>query len=235
MELHSTKIEETIATLSSRISERFAHSSLHSVSQDLLGIAQRAEKTTDLISKPILWLRIINFILIALVFTGLAGTIYTFETPEGGFDFFDLIQVLEAGINDVVLIGAGIFFLISIETRVKRKRALAVLHELRMIAHTIDLHQLQKDPERTLNYGTRTQSSPKDTMSAFELSRYLDYCSEMLSLTGKIAALYVKEFEDSVTLSAVNEIESLTTGLSRKIWQKIMILHSLRPKDVQFT
>lgn len=28
-------------------------------------------------------------------------------------------------------------------------------------------------------------------------------------------------------LAAVNEVETLTSGLSRKIWQKIMILHRL--------
>ena len=61
-------------------------------------------------------------------------------------------------------------------------------------------------------------------MSRFELSRYLDYCSEMLSLTGKVAALYIQDFDDEVALAAVNEVEDLTTGLSRKIWQKLMIL-----------
>jgi len=58
------------------------------------------------------------------------------------------------------------------------------------------------------------------------LSRYLDYCSEMLSLTGKIAALYVQTYDDGVALAAVNEVEGLTTGLSRKIWQKLMILET---------
>lgn len=46
----------------------------------------------------------------------------------------------------------------------------------------------------------------------------------MLSLTGKVAALYVQDFEDDVALQAVNEIESLTTGLARKIWQKLSIV-----------
>ena len=46
----------------------------------------------------------------------------------------------------------------------------------------------------------------------------------MLSLIGKLAALYVQKFDDPVALGAVNEVEELTTGLSRKIWQKIMIL-----------
>ena len=61
-------------------------------------------------------------------------------------------------------------------------------------------------------------------MTPFELGRYLDYSSEMLSLISKTAAIYVQEFPDSVALDAVNEITSLTNGLSRSIWQKIMLL-----------
>ena len=48
----------------------------------------------------------------------------------------------------------------------------------------------------------------------------------MLSLVGKVAALYVRNFDDPVSLAAVSEVEALTTGLSRKIWQKLMIFHS---------
>jgi hypothetical protein len=89
----------------------------------------------------------------------------------------------------------------------------------------IDMHQLTKDPERVLRTDWEsTPSSPTETMSPFLLTRYLDYCSEMLSILGKVAALYVQDFDDEVALAAVNEIEALTTGLSRKIWQKIMIL-----------
>jgi len=61
-------------------------------------------------------------------------------------------------------------------------------------------------------------------MSVPELTRYLDYSTDMLSLTGKIAALYVQDFHDAVALSAVNEIELLTTSLSGKIWQKLSML-----------
>ncbi|TMP99740.1 MAG: hypothetical protein E6L09_08785 [Verrucomicrobia bacterium] len=78
------------------------------------------------------------------------------------------------------------------------------------------------------NPGPPTKSSPRRTMTDFELSRYLDYCSEMLSLIGKVAALYVQRFDDPVALSAVDEIEDLTTGLSRKIWQKIMIINQAK-------
>ena len=54
--------------------------------------------------------------------------------------------------------------------------------------------------------------------------RYLDDCSERLSPIGKIAALYVQDFEDGVSLAAVNEVEGLTTGLARSIWRKINML-----------
>ena len=46
----------------------------------------------------------------------------------------------------------------------------------------------------------------------------------MLSLIGKLAALYVQRFDDQVALAAVDGIEDLTNGLSRKIWQKITVL-----------
>jgi hypothetical protein len=58
----------------------------------------------------------------------------------------------------------------------------------------------------------------------FELQRYLDYCSEATAIISKVAALYAQSLEDDVVIRAVNEIEVLCTGLSRKIWQKLIIL-----------
>ncbi len=78
--------------------------------------------------------------------------------------------------------------------------------------------------------GQESAVLPPRQMTRFELSRYLDYCSEMLSITGKIAALYIQSFDDAVALAAVNEVENLTTGLSRKVWQKLMILYAMGPE-----
>ncbi len=165
---------------------------------------------------------------ILFIVTGIASTVTAVRVDPGQLNWIEFIQVLEAGINDVVLIGAGIFFLFTLETRVKRRRAMEALDELRSVAHVIDMHQLTKDPRRASGKLVATESSPVDRLSPEELSRYLDYCSEMLSLVGKLAALYLQRFDDSVVLTAVNEIEELTTGLSRKIWQKLMILHADR-------
>ena len=126
------------------------------------------------------------------------------------------------------MIGAAIFFLLTLESRFKRGRACDSVHELRSLAHIIDMHQLTKDPERITNKNyLRTANSPTAYMTPFQLRRYLDYCSEMLSLTGKIAAVYVQDFNDSVTLASVNEVETLCTGLSRKIWQKVSLLQDI--------
>ncbi len=118
-------------------------------------------------------------------------------------------------------------YLWSLETRWRRRKALQKLHEQRSIAHVIDTHQLRKDPDRIKRKGVDTSSSPRQDLTPFELGRYFDYCSEMLSMVAKIGALYVQGYEDPIAVNAVDELETLTTGLSRKIWQKIMVLDQL--------
>ena len=68
-------------------------------------------------------------------------------------------------------------------------------------------------------------------MTQFELTRYLDYCAEMLALIGKLAALYAEHTRDGVVIDAVNDIENLTSNLGRKIWQKITIISALEDND----
>ena len=224
LSLDADEIVRTIETLSRRIEERFPGAGLGRVCRELLAIARHARERSQWIARPILALRLATAGLGVLIVAGLGVTLARLKPPAGGFEVGQFIQVLEAGINDLVLIGAAIFFLGTLEGRIKRRRALRALHELRSIAHIIDMHQLTKDPERTIGEAPATESSPQRLMTPLELGRYLDYCSEMLSLTGKVAALYVQHFDDSVALQAVNEIEDLTTGLSSKIWQKLMIL-----------
>jgi hypothetical protein len=245
--LKPDKIVQTITVLRQRISERFPQSGLFDLCGHLLEISKVAEAKSKWFRAPVFWLRALCWLISILIIAGSVGTILLVheesttttqttetttadeaETEDSGFSLTELVQVVEAGINDIVLIGAAIFFLMTLETRYKRGRALEAIHELRSIAHIIDMHQLTKDPERIINpaYST-TANSPVTNMTRFELRRYFDYCSEMLSLTGKIAAVYVQDFNDSAALASVNEVETLCTGLSRKIWQKASILHEV--------
>jgi hypothetical protein len=228
--LDGERIARTIDLLCQRVEHRFPASDLLRIANELSRIAAKTKQRAEWIGRPILGLRIAVGALILLIVAGLAVTLVSLRTPREAPEALQFIQTLEAGINDIVLVGAGIFFLLTIETRIKRRRALQAIHELRALAHIIDMHQLTKDPEWLLGRGQETGLLPPRTMTRFELSRYLDYCSEMLSLAAKVAALYIQAFEDDVALAAVNEVENLTSGLSRKIWQKLMIVYAAEGK-----
>jgi hypothetical protein len=224
--LDSEALVQTIDQLRARVEERFPGSGLSQVAAELQQIGKHAVERSAWIARPNLPLRAGMAVLsVALVGTILM-TLFKLDLPQKLQSWTEFLQGFDSGLNSIVLIGAAIFSLFTLEARLKRQRALTALHELRSLAHIIDMHQLPKDPHQVPGEIIPTKSSPKRSMSRFELSRYLDYCSEMLSLTGKIAALYVQNFNDPVVLSSVDQIEDLTNSLSRKIWQKITIINS---------
>jgi hypothetical protein len=227
--LDADQIARTIDALCRRVETRFPGSGLGRVCRELDEIARRTAQTTAWIARPILSLRAGVALLVALIVAGLAATAVSLRPALGPLPLPELIQTLEAGVNDVVFVVVAIFFLVTVETRIKRRRALSAIQELRSIAHVLDMHQLTKDPELVLGRAPQTGVLPPTHMTPFELARYLDYCSEALSLTGKVAALYIQGFDDPVALQAVNEVEDLTTALSRKVWQKLMVVYAIVP------
>jgi hypothetical protein len=224
--LDPESILKTLRRLEQRIAERFPDRGLVSICRELVGLGEEVQRRSMTIAKPNLVLRAIVYVAIAGAIAGLLVVAFSINLQIGTPEIFGFFQGVEAAANIVVLSGAALYFLISLENRIKRSRAVRDLHVFRSIAHVIDMHQLTKDPSVVLADGPATQSSPKRGMNRFELSRYLDYCSEMLSLTSKLAALYAQNLPDPVIVEAVNEVERLTTSLSNKIWQKITILDS---------
>ena len=59
-----------------------------------------------------------------------------------------------------------------------------------------------------------------------QLAHYFDYCTEMLSLVGKTAALFAEDTTDGDVLDAVEGIETLTSDMALKVWQKIAIIQA---------
>lgn len=224
--LKAEKVVQTLEQLRRRISERFPDSGLARVCDELAEVARNTAQRARAAGRPHLLLRLVVLaVAAALIFAqiyvaSLLG-LDRLSFSEGGED---LTQTLESAVNLLILAGVAIWFLLTLEERLKRRQVLAHIHELRSYAHVIDMHQLTKDPAAVLGQGPPTASSPARTMSEFELLRYLDYCSEMLSLTGKLAALYGERTQDPQIIAAAADIESLTTNLGRKIWQKIVIL-----------
>lgn len=230
--IHGGEILRTAESLRDRIHARFPSSSLLRVAEELLEVAAETRERCREIARPNVPLRAAVVVLIALGVVAVAGLVIANVRleDESFWEFKNFAEGAQALIGDLVFLGAGIAFLVTLETRIKRNRALTAVNELRALAHIVDMHQLTKDPEMVLSRHPRTDVSPERRMTPFELNRYLDYCSEMLALVSKIGALYVQSFPDPQALTAVDEIESLTTGLARKIWQKIMILDRYVPR-----
>ena len=226
--LDATHIIATIERLGQRIEERFPGAGLSGVGRDLLGLARDCAREAESLGRPHWPIRagvgLAIVLMVVAVIAAVVGVVQRLSSPTQVSGLAEFVQGVESGVNDLVFLGIAVYFLISIETRLKRRVALRRIHQLRSIAHIVDMHQLTTDPERLLATHQDTASSPQRTMTRAELWRYLDYCSELLSLTGKIGALFVQRMDDAVVLQAVNEIEDLTNGLSRKIWQKITLL-----------
>jgi len=226
-QLDQSQIGQTLRRLRDRIAERFPGSGLSNVAGELVSLSDEAFDCVAYLQKPNWPIRAAVGIVIAtmVVVVGLGALSIRLSSRVNSVS--ELVQTLDASINDIVFLGIAIFFLVTVEARLKRRKALGSLQQLRSVVHIVDMHQLTKDPERLMVPHSDTASSPERTMSPPELGRYLDYCSELLSLTSKIAALFVQDFNDPVVLSTVNEIETLVTGLSGKIWQKITLLERI--------
>jgi len=224
--LDPQKIIQTVKALHCRIEERFPGSGLGKVVAELLGVAEETVAQIQWIQRPNLPLRAVA-VLLSLAIVALVITLLVHIRKFNFDDFVNTVQGLDASIGSVVFIGAAILFFVSWENRIKRKRALKAIHVLRALAHIVDMHQLTKDPESYFAQKQGAGPSLKRMMSPFELTRYLDYCSDAMALISKIAALYVQGFQDAVLLDAVDDMEDLTAGFSRKIWQKITILENL--------
>ena len=226
--LDADKIIATIDQLKLRIDERFPGAGLAGVAGDLSATARDSERKAAALARPSLVIQAAVGFVIAFFLAFVIYAVVNIPAPTNT-EATNIVQTLEATANLVVLAGIAIVFLASVQRRLKRTQALKALHQLRSLVHVIDMHQLTKDPSLALGKERdiakrSTPASPKRDMTAFELGRYLDYSSEMLSLTGKVAALYAQDLDDPVVIEAVNDIEMLATNLSRKIWQKIAIL-----------
>lgn len=225
-QLDADRVIATISRLHLRIVDRFEGRGICEIASTLVDVASHVKIESLQLNKPHWLLRIIVGLIIGigtLMFL-YVGTLINFSGIST--DASTLVQISEQAFNSIMLAGLGLAFLVSVETRLKRRRALRDLHELRSIVHVIDMHQLTKDPSAFLSDRVATPHSPVEELSRFEMVRYLDYCSEMLSLTAKLAALYAQNMDDSVVVNGVSDVEMLAGNLSRKIWQKIAILET---------
>lgn len=227
--LDAAMVATTAARLRDRVAERFPDAGLSGVAEELARNASIAGKQAHALTQPYYGLR---FLLVLIILAGIAAQVWAAQLVDWSAlartpDPLTLTPVIESAVNLLLLVAAGSWFILTLEERLRRSRVQHWLHQLRAFAHVVDMHQLTKDPTVILNAGPKTASSPERDMTRFELARYLEYCAEMLALTGKLAAVMAGESDDHVIIAGASDVENLCTDLGRKVWQKIMILGEL--------
>jgi len=233
--LDRARLLETIQLFRQRIAKVFPGSGLSEVSGELEDTAKLCFSEAEKVRRPLWGLRIAVAVAVLLLLS-LPLLLFLFLRFPMRFDtlenFGEFMQATDAGFNVLVLTAGAALFLVSVENRVKRRRALKVLHELRSLAHVVDMHQLSKDPAMdlsTLDDGTRQSDHSKTIKQAQDLWFYLSFSTDLLSVIGKLAAYFAQGQSDRVVLDTVNEIETVSTALSRKIWQKLSLVRPPHP------
>jgi hypothetical protein len=225
--LREDKIHQTVERLRQRIADLFPDSGLSSVAAELVQLSREAAARAETIRRPNFLLRAGLVLLGLAVLAGVGHYLWTSANLRTAMD--DLLPFLDASKAPAAYLAATAVFLVTLEVRFKRRKALRAVHELRAVAHVIDMHQLNKDPERAgTAEGARMESGRPMTLE--EIGRYLHYCTELLAIVSKIGQLYVQDFPDATAQAAVDQFENLATGLSGKIWHKIMTLDRFRPE-----
>jgi hypothetical protein len=170
--------------------------------------------TARKIRRPIWPLRVGIAVCILLFVAGGVHQLVTHRPDE-------ILHFLDETKGAAFYIGAFLLAFITLEVRLKRRRALRAISELRAMAHIVDMHQLAKD---------QTIEEFRESTTPEQIEAYLHACIALLALLGKIGQLYVEHFPDAVATQTVNDFETITAGLSNKIWMKIL---SLKKFDVR--
>ncbi|MFZ0529198.1 MAG: hypothetical protein WAL91_01510 [Propionicimonas sp.] len=223
--LRADAVIATAQRLQLRILARFPDRNLSGVAERLAAVTGDIEAVA---AEP-RWMRALRgvsvvaiAVLVLMALTSLVAV--ALELIGGTESPLAWLQAVETTVNDFVFVGVAVAFLWFLPAQVQRRRILAELHRLRSLAHVIDMHQLTKDPERFGADFQRTAQTVDVGLTPAQMSTYLDYCSELLSLVAKAAALYAERSTDAAVLDTISDIENLTNGMSRKIWQKLAML-----------
>ncbi|MEL7043362.1 MAG: hypothetical protein AAGL90_17720 [Pseudomonadota bacterium] len=222
--LNPDLIVKTTAQLSDRMEARFPGRGLTGVAKELTKFSQEEVGRAKRIAQPRYLVRFFVYLFILGAIAIIAYIAWTVRIDLQASPDWDMFEGVEALINLLILFAAAIWFLANLEARMRRHDVLVRINQLRSIAHVIDMHQLSKDPMSDLHVGAESESRPESDLHGYALVRYLDYCADLLAITGKLASAYLQYIEDPIVIASVNEFESLTADMSGKIWQKVTVL-----------
>jgi hypothetical protein len=208
------KIIETADHLTRRVSEKLPDSALAGLAAELAQVARQTEDRAHKARQPILAIRIAS---VLAVCGTLVGVWYLARHIHARWEFGTITEVFEAtdaGFNLLVILAGALWSFVTLEARLKRRKALGSIEELRDFIHVIDITQLYYTPDL---YNPNPANSP--TSLTFDYT-YLLFCTEMLGLLSNLAPLYARGAAGDSILRAVSDVEMLAIATTAKLLSK---------------
>jgi hypothetical protein len=212
--LDPARIIETAENLARRIGERLPGSSLAALAVELVRIAHVTDEQARQARRPIHAIRAVSFLAIGACLVLLSFIMVHVHARWEFGTITELFEATDAGFNLLALLAGGMWFLATLEARLKRKRALGSIEELREFIHVIDVTQLYYTPELFNSEAQRSHSALK-----FDHT-YLLFCTQMLAVIGNLAPLYTRGAAGDSILRAVADIELLANATTAKLQSK---------------
>lgn len=236
------RLTRALVILRRRIAERFPDSSLGEIAAEVLDLAHHTRARARRVRRPILAVRIgAHFLQVVLLGALVAGLYVLWGAAQGlpsgtsGPLWFGFLEAVEAAVALLLTIGGLSFGLVRFETGLRQSLVLREMQRFRTTLDVIDMHQLYKDPTYLL---LDTAAMPVRTMSLHQLLAYLGFCSELMTLTSKLASTYAVDITDPLVHQAVDDIQSYAGELVRGIRTKLQLVGvavSLAPAEARTT
>jgi hypothetical protein len=212
--LDPARIIETAENLARGVGDRLPGSSLAGLAAELERIARSTDERARQARRPIYAIRVASLLAVCASLLGLWYLVDHIHTRWEFGTITELFEAADAGFNLLVLLAGALWFFVTLENRVKRKRALAYIEELREFVHVIDVTQLYFTPDL---YGI--EPTPSRTSLNLDYT-YLLFCTQMLAVIGNLAPLYTRGAAGDSILRAVSEVEMLANAISAKLLSK---------------
>jgi hypothetical protein len=212
--LDPARIIEAAENLARGVGERMPESSLAGLSVVLVRIARESDERARKARRPNYAIRLASLLAVG---AGLLGLSFLMDHIHMRWKFgtiTEVIQSTDAGFNLLILLAGALWFFVTLEARIKRRRALISINELREFAHVIDLTQLYYTPDLY-------RSDPAASRSSASLDyAYLLFCTQMLAVISNLAPLYTRGAAGDSILRAVFEVEMLANAITAKLLSK---------------
>jgi hypothetical protein len=213
--LDPSRIVKTAEKLARVIGDRLPESNLHELAVELVHIAHSTEVRAMHARQPIYVVRAASLLAIVASILLLGFLIAHVKARWVFSSIAEMFQATDAGFNLMTLLVGALWFFASFEARIKRRRTLVSIEELREFIHVVDLAQLYYTPDLDMP----VLVAPRLTL---ELDgTYLLMCTQMLAVIGNLASLYSRGAADDSILRAVFEVELLANAITAKLHSKM--------------